>query len=405
MKKIFILLPLIFVFAVVSFAFAESDRFDYDIYNQCVQYYNTQKHNAEVLAGQDWCGFSRECSKYLDSLPTDDEIESQCEYDAENREDRDSRSFYHQLALNAANRDDYESVIEYLEKAIYYEPVGSEVYNITYNEIKEAKDILKEEQKQAELQEEQDKKAVDIVNNYIDKWNEYWKKNELQKALAEFQSAKNLMDSYTKISWHTEWMTIEDTIDLVKKQIEEEKNNKLNTEKEDTNNTIKIDELQEAILWMYEKWLTIFNEPVSFMASNWLRRDEAAKFFVQYAKEVMGKTPDYSKKWCTFNDLNQAWSDLKDVIVESCQLWLFQWHNGKFMPTQQLTNAQAITVFMRLLEWYKDESWTHFANNYYESAHAQWFLRDTPLDNKAYFDNYTTRWNVAKMLFRWQKSN
>lgn len=166
-----------------------------------------------------------------------------------------------------------------------------------------------------------------------------------------------------------------------------------------------IPELNQAILWMYEKWLTIFNEPESFMASRWLRRDEAAKFYVQYAKQVMWKTPDYSKQWCDFKDLDEAWSDLKDIIVESCQLWLFQWNKWKFMPTQQLTNAQAITVFMRLREWYKDETGSHFANNYYESAHAQWFLFDTPLDYRENFDIYTTRWDVAKMLFRWQKTN
>ena len=115
-------------------------------------------------------------------------------------------------------------------------------------------------------------------------------------------------------------------------------------------------EIEQAINWMYDKWLTVFNEPISFHAYNWLRRDEAAKFFVKYAKEVMGMIPDYSKQWCSFKDLDQAWSDLKDIIVESCQLWLFQWNKWKFMPTQQLTNAQAITVFMRLREWYKDES-------------------------------------------------
>ena len=75
------------------------------------------------------------------------------------------------------------------------------------------------------------------------------------------------------------------------------------------------------------------------------------------------------------------------------------------MPDQLLTNAQALTVFMRLREWYKDESGSHFANNYYESAHAQWFLFDTPLDNKANFDTNTTRWDVAKMLFRGQENN
>lgn len=162
-------------------------------------------------------------------------------------------------------------------------------------------------------------------------------------------------------------------------------------------------ELSDAILWMNSQWLTIYSDPINFMAENWLRRDEAAKFFVQYAKQVMWKIPNYFDTSCKFNDLNKAWPDLKDIVVESCQLWLFQWHNGKFMPTDKLTNAQAITVFMRLIDWYKDETWTHYANEYYKKAQQLWLLSWTPLNNSDNFDRYTTRWDVAKMLFRWQK--
>ncbi len=196
-------------------------------------------------------------------------------------------------------------------------------------------------------------------------------------------------------------------VEEVKVEVKEEKveQPEVIEENKDDNTKNNIPELNKAINWMYEKWLTMFNNPESFMYTNWLRRDEASKFFVKYTKEVMWQTPDYSKKWCSFKDLDKAWTDLKDIIVEACQLWLFQWYKWNFMPDQLLTNAQALTVFMRLREWYKDESGSHFANNYYESAHAQWFLFDTPLDNKANFDMNTTRWDVAKMLFRWQENN
>jgi hypothetical protein len=38
---------------------------------------------------------------------------------------------------------------------------------------------------------------------------------------------------------------------------------------------------------MHEKGLTIHDTPNTFKYANPLRRDEAAKFFVQYAKEVL----------------------------------------------------------------------------------------------------------------------
>jgi hypothetical protein len=95
---------------------------------------------------------------------------------------------------------------------------------------------------------------------------------------------------------------------------------------------------------------------------------------------------------------------LKDIVVEACQLWLFQWYKWNFMPTDKLTNAQAITVFMRLIDWYKDESWDHFANEYYKIARESWLLKWLNLENRAYFDRETTRWEVAIMLYRWQNT-
>ena len=165
-------------------------------------------------------------------------------------------------------------------------------------------------------------------------------------------------------------------------------------------NSIWLNELKSAINWMHSKWLTIFNTPESFMYQNWLRRDEAAKFFVKYAKEILGKTPDTSKLWCDFFDLVNARPDLQDIVVESCQLWLFQWYQGHFMPDQKLTNAQALAVFIRMIDWRKDETWWHFAENYLQKAQELWITQWLSLDNKSLFDQSTTRWAVAQMIYR-----
>ena len=79
-----------------------------------------------------------------------------------------------------------------------------------------------------------------------------------------------------------------------------------------------------------------------------MRRDEAAKFFVKVA-EGMGKT-DYVKSAseCSFSDLNDGHADLKDVMVKSCRMGIFQGHEGKFMPTWALTNSQALAVMIRI---------------------------------------------------------
>ncbi len=279
--------------------------------------------------------------------------------------------------------NDYEEAIPYLRELDWMEPVIQQIKS-TINDLQQLKD------------KESAQKIEDEWNKLTEQYNEameYTKEWNYDKAIT-------ILEEILKNEWKIEWG---DNYSLARKALSINKEWKKRLE-EWKKQQESLPELNQAINWMYEKWLTIFNDPVSFMASNWLRRDEASKFFVKYAKEVMWMTPDYSKQWCSFKDLDKARPDLKDVIVEACQLWLFQWYKWNFMPTQQLTNAQALTVFMRLREWYKDESWNHFANNYYESAHAQGLLFDTPLDNKANFDINTTRWDVAKMLFRGRKN-
>ena len=158
-------------------------------------------------------------------------------------------------------------------------------------------------------------------------------------------------------------------------------------------------QLDEAISRMNQNGLTKFTNATDFMATKWLRRDEASKFFVQYAKEVMGLMPDTSKTTCNFTDLGQARPDLKDLIKESCQLWLFQWSNGKFMPTQSLTNAQAITVLIRMIDWKKDETQGHFAKLYFEKAQELWIMEWLTLNSTSNFDKLTTRGDVWQLIY------
>ncbi len=125
----------------------------------------------------------------------------------------------------------------------------------------------------------------------------------------------------------------------------------------------------DAVQWMHTNGLTVSTTTADFKADKWLRRDEAAKFFVNFAK-ILWKT-GYIKTdaQCTFLDINQSWSDLKKVVVESCKLWLFQWGKGKFNPQNQLTNEQSIAVLIRLLVGSQNETGiSRRSDNYYKKA-------------------------------------
>jgi hypothetical protein len=114
--------------------------------------------------------------------------------------------------------------------------------------------------------------------------------------------------------------------------------------------------LDNAITWAYTKKLTIYLNADGFKPENNIRRDEAAKFFVNFAK-LVGKTSyTLNVNQCQFSDINKTRTDLREIVVESCRLGIFKGSNGKFNPTGNLTNAEAVAVLMRIIDGYQEES-------------------------------------------------
>jgi hypothetical protein len=136
------------------------------------------------------------------------------------------------------------------------------------------------------------------------------------------------------------------------------------------------------------------------MATNNIRRDEAATMFLRFAEyHNMLWTALVSN--CNFPDLWSAHSDLTDEIVDACEAWLFQWSNGYFQPTSAITNAAAITVMARILDGEKSENWTHWADNYYAVLDANSLMDDLPMENRySTYDAPITRWDIAILLTR-----
>ncbi len=158
--------------------------------------------------------------------------------------------------------------------------------------------------------------------------------------------------------------------------------------------------LDEAVTWMNENNLTIFKTVTPYKPNNYIRRDEAAKLFVNFAKlknkDVYVKTAEE----CKFSDLNDAHKDLKDIIVESCRMGIFQWANGKFMPRWSLTNEQAVTILVRTIDGPQSENNTIYsrADNYYTKAYELWLLKSMPssISNRKIFH---TRWDLWLLLY------
>lgn len=79
-----------------------------------------------------------------------------------------------------------------------------------------------------------------------------------------------------------------------------------------------------------------------------LTRGDMAKMIVNFSETVLDKTPDTSKS-CIFNDIAAQSEEMKNYIIEACQLWLmWQWISN-FYPNDIVNRAQFATTLSRTL--------------------------------------------------------
>lgn len=158
-------------------------------------------------------------------------------------------------------------------------------------------------------------------------------------------------------------------------------------------------ELVAAISWMYEMWLTTYGTVNTFMWEDYLTREQASKFFVEFAKKVLKKTVDGTKK-VSFKDIKKANITLQPYIKEANQLWLFNWINWNFLPFNKLTRAQAMAVIIRAMDWIQNEKDWKWYSTYNDHINEYW------MDNWLWFgfedlDSINIkRWEVALFLYR-----
>ncbi len=156
--------------------------------------------------------------------------------------------------------------------------------------------------------------------------------------------------------------------------------------------------VQDAIDYLYANGLTMFATEETFMGTSSLRRDEAAAFFARFARDVLKMEVNADAEGCEFSDLAGAHQDLLGEVAAACQLGLMKGSEGMFMPTATLTNAQAMTVLVRLLIGDQEEAAGNWAANYYAAAQTAGLTVSLDADAEANLHVAITRADVAKMI-------
>lgn len=123
---------------------------------------------------------------------------------------------------------------------------------------------------------------------------------------------------------------------------------------------------EELVRWMYSQGMTKFYDIEEFGFDRSITRGEIVKFFTQYALSL-GKKVDTSLA-CWFTDIDTYDSSLVWFIKQSCQLELVKGFEGQYMPNKTLSRAEGITVVIRALDGFLDETGSDRWSQYQTSA-------------------------------------
>lgn len=155
-------------------------------------------------------------------------------------------------------------------------------------------------------------------------------------------------------------------------------------------------DLDDAVQWMYDNDLTRYDNIQDYRPADTLTREQAAKFFWNFALYMEKSAIKWADE-CQFIDIANADYTLTPHILSACQLGIFQWSQGKFMPFDTITRAEALTVVVRTIDWFQDENIDPRWFNYHKVARQLWITNE----NDVYaLDVPITRYEIALIIHR-----
>jgi Domain of unknown function (DUF5011)/S-layer homology domain len=152
-----------------------------------------------------------------------------------------------------------------------------------------------------------------------------------------------------------------------------------------------------AYQWLlHSYWLTKFTDTDSYKPKNWLKRYEAAKIFVEFARNVLcrQKTASYNNQYTDITDIDPT---LKPYIIEAYEYGIMQWWNNIFRPTADITNQEFIAILVRMFTNTNldiPSQWNNWDIRYKQIYQNYW------LDTIITFDQNIDRYNMSKILYK-----
>jgi hypothetical protein len=158
-------------------------------------------------------------------------------------------------------------------------------------------------------------------------------------------------------------------------------------------------ELLEAIYWMFDNWLTIYNNPNDYKPFETLSRAWAAKIFDKFSDMLgLSVNQSLSVEECTFTDVWSLDLATQQHIVNICRKWILKWNNSLFSPDTNVNKSHFVVSLIRMFQWkYLDETTNPRRENYFNEAKELWIV--SPSDAIT-FDTPISRYEVALFLYK-----
>jgi hypothetical protein len=150
--------------------------------------------------------------------------------------------------------------------------------------------------------------------------------------------------------------------------------------------------------WLLQAYgLTRFIDTDSYKWENGLKRYEAAKMFVEFAKNVLcrGEVREYTE-W-TYSDIEWVDATLVPYIKEAYAMWILQGTKWKFRPLENISKKEFVAAMMRM---FTNENmdviweWENRDRRYQELFAELW------LNNQVKVWSTIERYDAARVFYR-----
>lgn len=124
---------------------------------------------------------------------------------------------------------------------------------------------------------------------------------------------------------------------------------------------------QEVVDRMHQNEFTIYDTVSQYGRNRQVTRGEISKFMLKFA-ESEWKAKVRTTQECQFNDLEWYDYTLVPTIIAACEYGIIKWFEWNYMPNNPVTEAEFVTMLVRILMGQHDETESPWRKWYYEVA-------------------------------------